>query len=256
MPTDSPYTLTVVAVLCVLYVAGGFVKGAASFGQPMVTVSLGALLLPVPSAIAVATIPAFASNIFQAWTSRQAVGELKTYRLFYLLLALGLVAGLNVFAALDQDTLQAVIGVFLAVFAVTQIAGFHPPLKPPPHQSVLALTGLVSGLAAGTTSFVGFPSLPVLIAYRVERAAFALITSVMFFITMSLISGGLFLLGLFGRGELLVGILCCLPSLLGQQIGVRLRNRLSVARLRLVINVVLAAVGISLVLRALEAGLV
>lgn len=255
MLTDSPYTLTVVAVLCALYVVGGFVKGAASFGQPMVTVSLGALFLPVPSAIAIAAIPAFASNLFQAWANRSAAPELKTYRLFYLLLAVGIVIGLNVFAALNQDTLQAVIGAFLFVFALTQIFGFHPPLKPPPHQSVLALTGLVSGLAAGTTSFVGFPSLPVLIAYRVERTAFALITSVMFFITMSTISGGLFLLGLFGRGELLVGILCCLPSLLGQQIGLALRNRLSVERLRLVINLVLAAVGVSLVARALELGL-
>ncbi|MDQ0317067.1 sulfite exporter TauE/SafE family protein [Amorphus orientalis] len=251
MFADTPYTLFVIAVLLLLYLAGGFVKGAASFGQPMVTISLGVLFIPVPAAIAIAIVPAFLSNAVQAWGSWRAVSQLKPYAIFYLALVVGVVIGLSIFALLNQDALRAAIGCLLVVFALTQLLGVSPPLTPPPHRGVLAVTGLVSGVCAGTTSFVGFPSLPVLIAYRLDRALFALVTSIMFFITMSMLGGGLTLLGHFGPAELVVGILCCVPSFFGQRIGLRVRDRMSVIALRRLINVVLAAVGLVLAMRGL-----
>lgn len=249
MFADTPYTLPVIAALIGLFFVGGFVKGAASFGQPMVTTSIGVLFLPVPSAVAIAIIPAFSANIIQAWSGRGALPFLRPYLPFFVLLVVGIIAGLNVFVALDQSSLQAVIGALLVTFVVTQLFGFIPPFSPPPSRGVLAATGLISGLAAGTTSFVGFPALPVLIAYRLDRTLFALVTSVMFFITMGLIGGGLTLFGFFGRAELLMGLICCIPSILGQQAGLSVRNRLSVERLRLVINVILGITGVVLVLR-------
>ena len=92
------------------------------------------------------------------------------------------------------------------------------------------------------------------IAYRLDRKLFALVTSVMFFITMLMVGGGLTVLGLFGRGELILGLLCCIPSIIGQKLGLRLRDRMSVSALRLFINIVLGLVGVGLVLRYLGIG--
>lgn len=253
MFVDPLYTLTVVAALLGLYLVGGFVKGAASFGQPMVTISIGVLFLPVPAAIGIAVVPSFLANIVQGYAGREAAPRLVRYWPFYVSLVLGILIGLRIFASLDQGGLQTIIGALLILFSATQLSGLTPPLSPPPRAPVLAVTGLISGLSAGTTSFVAFPSLPVFIAYGLDRKLFALVTSVMFFITMLCVGGGLTMLGLIGRSELLVGLLCCIPSYLGQRIGLSVRDRMSVASLRIFINVVLALVGASLVVRNLAA---
>jgi uncharacterized membrane protein YfcA len=249
MFADPLYTLPVIAGLLGLYVVGGFVKGAASFGQPMVTISVAVLFIPVPAAIAIAVVPSFLANLVQGYASREVTPQLKPYWPFYVSLIVGIGIGLRIFASLDHDALQAIIGMLLVVFSVTQLAGLSPPLVPPPKAAVLAASGLISGLAAGTTSFVAFPSLPVFIAYRLDRKLFALVTSVMFFITMIMVGGGLTVLGLFGRGELIMGLACCVPSIIGQKLGLRMRDRMSVSALRLFVNVVLGLVGLGLILK-------
>ncbi|MGX1308348.1 putative membrane protein YfcA [Amorphus suaedae] len=249
MFADPIYTLPVIAAILGLYVVGGFVKGAASFGQPMVTISVAVLFIPVPSAIAIAVVPSFLANLVQGYASREVAPQLKPYWPFYVALVTGILIGLRIFASLDQGALQAIIGTLLLLFSATQLAGVSPPLSPPPKPATLALTGLISGLSAGTTSFVAFPSLPVFIAYRLDRRLFALVTSVMFFITMLIVGGGLTALGLFGRGELIMGLACCIPSFFGQKLGLRMRDRMSVTALRLFVNIVLACVGLGLVLK-------
>lgn len=256
MFADPLYTLPVIAAILGLYVIGGFVKGAASFGQPMITISVAVLFIPVPAAIAIAVVPSFLANVVQGYSSRDAAPQLKPYWPFYAALIVGIAVGLRIFASLDQDALQAIIGVLLVIFSVTQLGGLSPPLSPPPKRGVLAISGLISGLAAGTTSFVAFPSLPVFIAYRLDRKLFALVTSVMFFITMLMVGGGLTVLGLFGRSELVIGLACCIPSIIGQKLGLRMRDRMSVSALRLFVNVVLGLVGLGLVLRYLGIGFV
>ncbi|MGX1098333.1 sulfite exporter TauE/SafE family protein [Amorphus sp. MBR-141] len=254
MFADPLYTLPVVAALLGLYVVGGFVKGAASFGQPMVTISVAVLFVPVPAAIAIAVVPSFLANLVQGYANRESAPQLKPYWPFYVCLIAGILIGLRIFALLDQNALQAIIGMLLVVFSVTQLAGLSPPLSPPPRGMVLAASGLISGLAAGTTSFVAFPSLPVFIAYRLDRKLFALVTSVMFFITMLMVGGGLTLLGLFGRGELIMGLACCVPSFFGQKLGLGMRDRMSVSALRLFVNIVLCCVGLGLILKYLGIG--
>ncbi|WP_018699054.1 sulfite exporter TauE/SafE family protein [Amorphus coralli] len=249
MGLDPYYTWPVIGALLGLYLLGGFVKGAAAFGQPLVTVSLAAMFMPVPIAIGISVIPSILVNLIQGYASRQAAPRLPRYWPFYLALIIGILIGLRIFSMLDQGALQVIIGCLLIVFSAVQLSGLTPPLSPPPRAPVLAATGLVSGLLAGTTSFVAFPSLPVFIAYGLDRRLFALVTSVMFTITLLMVGGGLTVLGLIGRSELVMGLVCCIPSYLGQRVGLAVRERMSVSALSILVNIILALIGVTFLVR-------
>ncbi|QPC41944.1 sulfite exporter TauE/SafE family protein [Kaustia mangrovi] len=245
----TPETLLLLAAI---YLLGGTVKGAAAFGQPLVTIPLSSFVLPVPAALAISTVPVFVSNIVQLVQNRHEWRDATHYWIFYLPLAAGMVVGLQALARVDQAVLLVLIGALILVFVTTQSLGLRPALTHPPARGILAGSGLLSGLAAGTTSFVGFPSLLVFTAYGLERRLFALITSVMFLMSTAILSGGLTVLGYYNREELVAASLCTLPSIGGQMIGQRLRNRVSEKQLRALIYVLLSGVAVGLIVRGLR----
>jgi uncharacterized membrane protein YfcA len=244
----EPRTL---AVLAAIYLLGGFVKGAAAFGQPLFTIPLSSLILPVHVAISVSLIPVFVSNILQLFQNLSAWREAKAYWLFYATLLIGMVIGLHALASVNQEILLMVIGFLTIAFVVTRLIDRRGNLPPPPGRLVLAGTGFLSGLAAGTASFVVFPSMLMFTSYELDRRVFAFLTCVMFILVTAMLSGGLTAFGLYGREAVIAGFLCIVPSAIGQVIGQRVRDRISDILLRRVVLALLAGIGLSLVLRGL-----
>ena len=101
------------------------------------------------------------------------------------------------------------------------------------------------------TSFVSFPSIPVFVACRLSREVFAAVICVMFLLSSAILSTGLSALGVYGRRELLTAVACVLPSALGQMGGQYVRDRLPERWLRALVLGMLAAMGLSMVLRGL-----
>lgn len=245
----APETL---ALLAAVYLLGGLVKGAAAFGQPLVTIPLSSFIVPVPAALAISTVPVFISNVVQFVQNRKSWRAATGYWVFYVTMIAGMIVGLQALARVDQAVLLVLIGLVILVFVTTQAIGLRPRLAAPPGRSVLAGSGLLSGLAAGTTSFVGFPSLLVFTAYGLERRVFAFVTAIMFLLSTSILSSGLTVLGYYGRDELVAAVLCVVPSAAGQVIGQRLRDRISEAHLRRIVYAVLAGIALGLVIRGIR----
>ncbi|MEJ8570274.1 sulfite exporter TauE/SafE family protein [Microbaculum marinum] len=241
----------ILAALAAIYLLGGFVKGAAAFGQPLFTIPLSSLMLPVPTAIAISVVPVFVSNILQLFQNFAVWREALPYWPFYLTLLIGMVIGLQALTSVDQEALLMVIGALILAFVVTRLIDRRGHLPPPPGRVVMSATGFLSGLAAGTASFVAFPSLLMFTSYDLDRRVFAFLTCVMFIIVTVTLSGGLAAFGLYGRAELLTGALCIAPSAVGQVIGQRIRDRISDRLLRRIMLALLAGIAISLVLRGL-----
>ena len=241
----------ILAVLAGIYVLGGFVKGAAAFGQPLFTIPLSSLFLPVPTAIAVSVTPVFVSNILQLFQNLSAWRAAKAYWPFYATLLIGMLVGLQALTSVDQNALLMVIGFLILAFVATRLLNRRGSLKPPPSPLVLAGTGFLSGLAAGTASFVAFPSLLMFTSYELERRVFAFLTCVMFILVTLMLSGGLAAFGLYGHNELIAGLICIIPSSIGQVVGQRVRDRISDLLLRRIVMVLLAAIALGLILRGL-----
>lgn len=244
----EPRTL---AVLAAIYLLGGFVKGAAAFGQPLFTIPLSSLMLPVPIAISVSMVPVFVSNVLQLVQNIGVWREAKAYWLFYLTLVIGMVLGLQALASVDQEALLLVIGLLILAFVITRLVNRRGNLPAPPGKLVLAGTGFLSGLAAGSASFAAFPSLLMFTSYDLDRRVFAFLTCVMFLLVIAMLTGGLAAFGLYGRDALIAGALCVVPSAIGQIIGQRVRDRVSDRFLRRVVLALLAGIALSLIARGL-----
>ncbi|GAB3684740.1 TSUP family transporter [Salinisphaera aquimarina] len=251
MPDASPITLAVVGALLLIYLFGGFIKGAAAFGQPMMTIPLSSFFLPVPTAIAISIAPVMIANVVQLVQNRRAIGSTLVYWPFYLTLSISMMAGLVVFSNAGHAQLLTFIGVLIMVFVVVQLSGWQPRIVTPLRLRVQLVCGVVSGLLGGITSFASFPSIPVFVACRMERHVFSMVVGVMFLLVSTILSTGLSMLGIYGKAEIAVMLACILPSVAGQMIGQRMRDRLPEERLRLVVFSMLGAMGVSLVLRGL-----
>lgn len=251
MPDTILFEPRVLVLLAAIFVLGGFVKGAAAFGQPLFTVPLASLFLPVPTAIAVGLVPVFVSNVlqlvqnFSVW--REAIG----YWPFYLALTIGMAIGLQALASVDQEALLVVIGVLILAFVASRFVTRRAIRPAPPGRLVLVTTGFFSGLAAGTASFVAFPSILMFTAYDLDRRVFAFLTCVMFILVTTMLSGGLMMFGLYGHDVLVVGAICIVPSAIGQFVGQHVRDRMSDVLLRRIVLTLLVLIAVSLIFRGL-----
>lgn len=241
----------VLAVLVLIYVLGGFVKGAAAFGQPLLTIPLSSFILPVPMAIAVSLVPVFVANVLQVAQNFGAWREARAYWTFYVSLVIGMVIGLQALASVDQEALLLVIGVLMLAFVATRLVQRRASYPAPPSRLVMTGTGFLSGLAAGTTSFVAFPALLMFTFYDLDRRVFAFVTCVMFLIVTIMLSSGMAVFGMYGRDAMIAGAICVIPSAIGQTIGQRVRDRMSDILLRRIVLALLAGIAASLIIRTL-----
>lgn len=251
MSEPSPLTFAIVCALVVIYLFGGFIKGAAAFGQPMLTIPLSSFILPVPTAIAISIAPVVVANVVQLIQNRRAFPAVLAYGPFYLSLSIAMIAGLAVLSSAGHAGLLTLIGALIVVFVVVQLSGWQPQIVTPLRPRVQLMAGALSGLLAGMTSFVSFPSIPVFVACRMERHVFAMVIGVMFLLASTILSTGLSMLGVYGKAEIAVAALCVLPSAGGQVLGQYARDRLPERRLRLIVFAMLGAMGVSLIVRGL-----
>ena len=251
MQDASPITLSVVAALVVIYLLGGFIKGAAAFGQPMLTIPLSSLLVPVPVAIGISIAPVMIANVVQLVQNRHAIGSVRAYLPFYTMLALAMGGGLLVLSSVGDAGLLTLIGLLIVVFVTVQASGWQPDIVTPLRLRVQLISGALSGLLGGMTSFVSFPAVPVFVAARMPRETFAMVVGVMFLLASSILSTGLTMLGVYGKREIAVALVCVLPSAAGQMFGQRVRDRLAERRLRAIVLCMLGAMGVSLIVRGL-----
>ena len=161
------------------------------------------------------------------------------------------IAGLAVLSSAGHERLLVLVGALILIFVAVQLTGWQPRIATPLRLRAQLASGALSGLLAGMTSFVSFPSIPVFVACRMPREQFALVICVMFLLASTLLSTGLSALGVYGRAELIATLVCIAPSAAGQMFGQYVRDRLPERRLRAVVFAMLAAMGVSLVLRGL-----
>jgi len=248
---EETLTLSTVAILAALYLLGGFVKGTAAFGQPLVVIPLSAFFVPIPTAIAISIGPIIVSNLVQLAQNRSAFPRVKRYWPFYLGIVAGMPLGFEVLVSASQDVLSLLVGTAILVFVMVRASGYRPQLGPSPNGRVLVGTGLASGVSAGATSFVSFPSLLVFTSYEIERREFALAAALMFLLSGVVLSGGLAALGVLGPAEFVTALICMAPSAAGQWLGQRLRDRLEERALLRAVYLLLAASASGLILRPL-----
>lgn len=235
-----------------IYLLGGFVKGVVGFGLPTIALGLAALTMPIPAAMALVLAPTIATNVWQGLAGghlRQTVARL---RVFLLASGLGTLAATGLLARADAALLSAILGGLLVVSSLSALLGPKWPTPSAAEERWLGpLMGLLSGACAGLTGSYMMPAAPWLSALRLPPDIFVqgfglgavLVTMVL---TAGMAGHGMLTAGL-GLGSLAV----LAPAFAGMALGRRLRGRLPDLWFRRAVQVVLLAVGVQLVAKAL-----
>jgi len=251
MPFESfSFDPTVIIAITLAFFLGGYVKGAASFGLPLVTVPLVSFVMPVPMAIAVAMMPIVTSNIFQAWQNWSARAVLRRVWPLYVAFAITMTLTLQVMSLARPVYLAVAMAVILEIYVITQLLGFAFQVPGRRELGYLLGSGVVSGLTGGVTSFYGFPSVAVFLGMNLGRTGFSLAICTLFLVGSAVLYPGLAVIGALGTQELALSAFGIIPVLIGQILGRRFRDRISEKLFQFIVLGVLACVGIAMLVRA------
>lgn len=244
-----------VSLLLTLYVAavlmvGGLVKGISGFGLPLTTIPLLALVISVPTAISWTLLPLLISQIMQMLECRRSAGVLKTIWPLMAGLGVTLLVSVQLLTVFDPRILMVIIGVLIQVFVFSQLAPEPPQLPPHRRPVVLAMAGIASGGVAGVTSFYGFPAVQALLSLGLAQSEFIFATSATFFVGGIIMGLSLDTMGLIGSADIAVSLLALIPTLLGMELGRRIRQGVPVALFKALVLSVLSATGFAMIIRA------
>jgi len=163
----------------------------------------------------------------------------------------GLVVGLWALALIDGRHAGGVLGMVLVLWCGFAYA--NPDLRLPERwdKRLGPVSGFLTGAVNGLTGSQVMPSMPYLMVLHLDRNVFIQAINCSFTLSSLIMAVGLERLGLFTTDGVIVSVIGTAFAFSGLKVGERIRHRLSPDIFRLAVLVMLAAMGVSLVVRAL-----
>lgn len=245
------FTLPVLLLCTVAFLAGGVAKGAVGGGLPAVGVPIMATAIEPATAVALTFVPVAMANIWQALQGGHYRAALTQYWPFTLAFGSGIAVGTQILVALDPKIMALAIGalVILSALIQWQLKGFAI------SQGVARWSDPVCGLGLGVMSGATAMFTPLIVyftARRPEKDVFiAQIALSMIFGSIPLYAT-LALKDVLSRDEVVLSALAFLPSAVGLAAGKCMRDRMSQETFRSVLLVALVLLGLALIIKGLK----
>lgn len=223
---------------------GALVKGVTGVGLPMVAVPLMVQVLPVPTVIALLSVPIVSSNIFQLNDRREIVQALKRFWSLLLVMALAVVIGAWLLVTADPKLIGALVGAIVIAFASFSMA--KPEIRIPPRLEPMAspLIGLIGGLLGGISGLYAPPLVLYLVNLKLPKDCFVVTISLFYLVGQAPLYVMLADNSLFGWKEFLASAALAVPAYVGVNLGQRVRDRIDAllfTRLVLAVQIVSGA---------------
>lgn len=241
---------TVALILGAFFLAG-LIKGLLGMGLPLITLAILASTLGVRETLSVMLIPGIATNAWQALAGPSFRRLARRLWPFLAAACIGIWFGTAVLAAARSETLIAIVGLTLTLYAAVALLRIE---MPPPGRHELWMSPLMGGLGGVMFGMAGnmiVPGLLYLHALRLPRDTFVQALGITF-VTITLALGT----SLTGRGLMtqdlaLMSALALVPTGLGLALGSRYRHHISEGRFRQLFLIGLVLVGLDMLRRGL-----
>lgn len=215
-----------------IFFAAGLAKGVLGMGMPTFAMGLLGLLMPVPQAASLLTLPSLATNLWQALGGgalRALLARLWPYQA-------GIVAGVACAAWLppvDPKVAGVLLGACLFAYGLCGLAGWRTPLPTRRMQAVTGpAAGAATGLATALTAVFVLPAVPYLQSLRLDRNALTQALGLSFTTSTLALAALLALRGDLGLAASVHSALALVPALAGMYVGQKLRQDMSEALFR------------------------
>lgn len=237
-------TATLIGVVTVAFT----VEAALGFGATLLTVSLGALLVPIDHLLpAVVPLNLLLSAALTARTFRD-LDRRVLFAEVLPLMAVGLPMGLFLFSALDPAWSQRLLGVLVFVLGLSHLlpaAMVGRALPRPASAGLLILAGVVHGAFA-----TGGPLVVYVLGRRLDKHAFRATLSALWLLLNLVVVGSYVVAGRLDQNTAALAFPLAVGLVLGLVLGERLFARVPEPTFRAWVHGILSLAGLLLVARA------
>lgn len=242
------------AIVGLVFIMAGFVKGVVGVGLPTVAIGLLSVVMAPAQAAAILIIPSFVTNIWQLLAGPSFRALLNRLWTMMVGVAVGTIATGDMLTSSANALALTALGIVLIIYAVLGLAQFRFQVGPANERWMSPAVGMLTGLFNGATGVFVIPAVPYLQSLNLEKED--LIQALGLSFTVSTIALAAALIG--GQGQqassvALFGgsVLALFPAIVGMFLGQWLRSKMSVQTFRKVFFIGLLILGLYLAAEAL-----
>lgn len=213
--------------ICAVFVLAGFVKGVIGLGLPTIAMGLLAIAMPPVQAAAVLVLPSFITNVWQMMAGPSLP---KVFRRLWLMMGgicLGTWAGLGLMMGAGARYGGALLGIALALYAVSGLAAVRIPAPRKWEAALSPLIGGISGLITAATGVFVIPAVPYLQAIGFDKEELVQALGLSFTVATLALAANIAVEGAFQQETAFNAMAALAMACLGMWGGQALRKRMS-----------------------------
>lgn len=233
------------AILAVVFLLAGIVKGFLGIGLPAAAMGLLTLLLPPTEAIPLLWLPILATNTLQFAHAPDKALLISRNWIFALAIVVSIFVTSMFIADYPTALLTVAIGVAMVVFSLNLLLGVKLNIGPGPGWQVGF--GLLSGTLGGISSIWSPTVAMYLVARNVSKEHFIGATGFLFLAGCLPLGAGQVIAGILTVPVLLKSLLGLVVVLIGFRVGEVLRARVSQTYFRKAVLIAFLIMGIRLI---------
>lgn len=240
----------IIVAIAGAFLIGGIVKGVVGLGLPSVSLALLAIIIDLPTAMALIVVPTFFTNVWQGLVGGK--GKVIVVRLwpFLLMAAVTVWIGAIALTRVDLSWLSALLGLLLIIYSVVNLGGFR--FKTPTGQEVwlAPLMGAVNGVLMGMTGSSVVPGVIYLQSLGLSRDVLIQAMGMLFMVSTLALGIALQQNAFLTYQNGIVSLASLVPAVIGMFVGQRIRQDLSEAWFRRLFFVSLLLLGVYIIFMA------
>ncbi|MCH7793781.1 MAG: sulfite exporter TauE/SafE family protein [Proteobacteria bacterium] len=246
----NDFDIATLALLALGLVAGGVTKGFAGSGLPTVSVASMAIVIDVPTAVALMPIPLLVANARQAFRGGYMRNAMRCFWPLLVCLPFGAVLGVKVLTGIDARTVSGLVGAIVVAFALLSQVRFEWRVSARRERQLQPLVGLGAGVIGGISSIFAPLIVMHLMSLRLPKDEFVGTVGLAYLVGIVPMILALTAFGRLGQTETLWGAAALVPVLAGMFLGERLRGHFSETLFRRCLLVLLLLAGLNLIVQA------
>ena len=232
------------------FLIGGVVKGVIGLGLPSVSLALLAVIIDLPSAMALIVVPTFFTNVWQALVGGKGKMLLVKLWPFFLMATVTVWIGAIALTRVDLTWLSALLGVLLIIYSVINLVGFHFTTSPRHGVWLGPLMGSVNGIFMGMTGSSVVPGVMYLQSLGLSRDVLVQAMGMLFMVSTLALGIALHQNAILTYQNGIVSLASLIPALIGMFFGQWIRQNLSESLFRRIFFVSLLLLGVYIIFMA------
>ena len=250
MPTlQNQFSVELFALVAVVFLIAGFIKGVIGVGLPSVSIALLAATLELKSAIVILVLPALFTNIVQGLTGGAFKAIIKRIWVYLFASSVFTWIGSAILASNNSPILSSLLGALLGIYALVSLTKSKVNLPERWEPTATPFIGSIAGIFSGLTGSFVVPGVMYLQALNFSRDQFIQAMGISFTIASASLGVAVTGHGLMTPNEFYLSTFALLPAFMGMFIGVLVRKKLNDKIFRRVFFISLLFMGFYIIVR-------